>query len=320
VVGVAIVLLSACFFCIQNVIVRILFNQQTVLGLGVTGGFVPPTLENSLLLLVMRMVLVVPLMAGLAASFYPTIWKDIRQLGTSAQRRSLLHAIAGGGLMFLYLALLYLAIGLLPAGIALTLFFSYPVFTALLAWGLFGHRPSRYRWVIMGLILLGSYLTMPDASGSSGQSWLGVLFGIASGLAYALYTVNAQKSFDVIHPVPFTWISFATTLVLATLSLALGQGHAAQVASGAWGALWLGGLLSALVTFAGHVLNNLGIRSIGATSAAMIGASNPALTVVLAWVVIQESITPVQLAGVILVTVSVAMLTREHRPGVSRLD
>ncbi|ASC71940.1 putative transporter [Halomicronema hongdechloris C2206] len=312
--GVAIVLLSACFFCVQNVIVRVLFNQQVVLGIGVTGGFVPPTLENSFLLLVMRMVLVVPLMAGLAAGFYPATWKDIRQLGSSHQRRPLLQAIAGGGLMFLYLALLYVAIGLLPAGIALTLFFSYPVFTALFSWGVFGTRPSRYRWVIMGLILLGSYLTMPAASGGDSQSWLGVLFGLAAGVAYALYTVNAQKSFDVVHPFPFTWISFATTLALSTLSLSLGRGNVSQVPAAAWGPLWIGGLLSALVTFAGHVLNNLGIRGIGATAAAMIGASNPALTVVLAWVAIQEAITPVQLSGVILVTASVAMLAREHRP------
>jgi drug/metabolite transporter (DMT)-like permease len=34
------------------------------------------------------------------------------------------------------------------------------------------------------------------------------------------------------------------------------------------------GLLSAIATFVGHLLNNFGIRLIGATSASMIGASN----------------------------------------------
>jgi drug/metabolite transporter (DMT)-like permease len=60
-------------------------------------------------------------------------------------------------------------------------------------------------------------------------------------------------------------------------------------------------------------MNNFGIRLIGATSASMIGASNPALTVILAWLTIQETLKGLQLVGVVIVTLSVALLSREHR-------
>lgn len=86
--------------------------------------------------------------------------------------------------------------------------------------------------------------------------------------------------------------------------------HEAQLP---WLALWIGGLLSAIVTFAGHLMNNLGIRQIGATAASMIGASNPALTVLLAWLTIQETLNGLQLIGVAIVTLSVALLSWEHR-------
>ncbi|MBD0267343.1 MAG: transporter, partial [Cyanobacteria bacterium Co-bin8] len=152
--GFFLVLLAAFFFCFQNVIVRVLFSLQPVFGLVQTGGFVEPTLPNSFLLLVMRTVLVVPLMAVLAPALYPATWKDIRQLATVEKRRDLGFALAGGLFMFLYLALLYLAIGLIPTGIALTLFFTYPVFTALFAWKLFGSRPSALLWGVMGLIFV----------------------------------------------------------------------------------------------------------------------------------------------------------------------
>lgn len=315
-VGVLIVLLASLFFCFQNVIVRILFSQHDVLGLFETGGFVEPTLQNSFLLMLMRTLLVVPLMAALLSSLYPPAWKDIAALKQPTQRPLLVRSLTGGVLMFLYLALLYISIGLIPTGIALTLFFTYPVFTIALSWKLFGDRPSTFRWVIMGFVLLGSALTIPQTqSAISPQSWLGIVMGVASGLTYALYTVNAQKSFEAIHPAPFTWISFATTLVLSTVCLLVWPVPHRELA---WTALWIGGLLSAIVTFAGHLLNNIGIRRIGAATASMIGATNPALTVVLAWLTIQETLNAVQLLGVVVVTLSVALLGRERRSPTTR--
>ncbi len=270
-----------------------------------------PTLQNSFLLMFMRTLLVVPLMAILASRLYSSTWKDIRQLHHPEQRRVLWQSLGAGILMFLYLALLYISIGLIPAGIALTLFFTYPVFTALFSWQFFGSRPTLFRWMVMGLILLGSALTMPysGAAASSFQT-TGVIAGVASGLAYALYTVVAQKSFEGgIHPVPFTWISFATTLGLSTVSLLIWNLQDAQLA---WTALWIGGLLSAIVTFAGHLMNNYGIRLVGATAASMIGATNPALTVILAWLAIQETLSELQLLGVGVVTMSVVLLSQER--------
>ncbi|NEQ22302.1 MAG: DMT family transporter, partial [Microcoleus sp. SIO2G3] len=205
------------------------------------------------------------------------------------------------------LVLLYISIGLIPTGIALTLFFSYPVFTALFSWRLFGSRPTLFRWSVMGLILLGSSLTLPHSQTTNGFSSLGVITGITSGITYALYTVIAQKSFERIHPVPFTWISFTTTLVLSAASLMIWNVHEAQLA---WLPLWIGGLLSAIATFAGHLLNNFGIRLVGAASASMISATNPALTVILAWLTIQETLNGLQLVGVVIVTLSVALLSR----------
>ena len=258
----------------------------------------------------MRMLLVVPLMAFLAPKLYPATWKDIGQLRNLEQRMLLLQSVGCGLLMFLYLALLYISIGLIPTGIAMTLFFTYPVFTALFSWRLFGNPPTLFRWSVMGLVLLGSFLTIPHSHTTDGYSSIGVITGITSGIAYAFYTVIAQKSFETLHPVPFTWISFATTLGLSAASLLIWNVHEAQLA---WTPLWIGGLLSAIATLAGHLLNNFGIRLIGATSASMIGASNPALTVILAWLTIQETLQGLQLVGVVIATLSVALLSREHR-------
>lgn len=309
VLGFLIVLGASFFFCFQNVIVRVLFNESSILGLFNTGGFVEPTLQNSFLLLFMRTVLGVPLMAIPLSRLYGNTWDEIGQLKSPKQRRLLIHALIGGLLMFLYLALLYLSVGLIPTGIALTLFFTYPVFTALLSWKLLNSAPSRYRWIVMGVVLLGSILTIPRTSDEiSHSSWLGVALGIAAGLTYALYSVNAQKSFESMHPVPFTWISFTTAMVLSGICLLVVYKPTANLP---WTALWIGGLLSAIATSVGHLMNNVGIRAIGATSAAMIGATNPALTALLAWIAIQENLNAIQTVGILIVTLSIAALSRE---------
>lgn len=308
--GFILVLLAGIFFCFQNVIVRVLFNPYELFNLLTTGGFVEATLHNSFLLLLMRMLVGVPLMALMSPVLYRPTWKEIAQLQGRHRRQDLVLVLLGGILMFLYLALLYLSIGLIPVGIALTLFFTFPVFTALFSWCWFGARPSRFRWLIMVIILVGSTLTVPQASSAAATNWLGIGTGLAAGVTYALYTVTAQKCFERFHPFPFTWISFATTLVLSGLFVLLWSGDLSNLP---WEPLWIGGLLSAIATFAGHVLNNLGIRLIGATSASMLGAANPALTAVLAWILLQEQLNWLQVTGVILVTLCVALLGRETR-------
>lgn len=308
--GFFIVLLSSVLFCFQNVIVRILFNQQTIFGVFETGGFVTPTLQHSFLLMFMRMLLGVPLLALIATRLRASFWQDIKQLQKTEHRALLFQSLGGGVLMFLYLALLYVAIGLIPTGIALTLFFTYPIFTALFSWRWFGNRPTLFRWIITAFVLLGSFLTMPLVNNTSSSNYsVGSMAGVASGVTYALYTVVAQKSFEKLHPIPFTWISFATTLFLSAVSLLLWNLETSQIP---WFPLWIGGFLSALVTFGGHLLNNLGIRMIGATTASMIGVSNPALTVILAWLTIQELLSGLQMVGVAIVTFSVALLSMEY--------
>jgi len=309
--GFIIVLVASFCFCFQNVIVRILFNEQTILGIFPTGGFVMPNLQNSFLLMFMRMVLVVPLMASFATKLYPLTWQDIRALGNNEARPLLGRSLIGGVFMFLYLALLYISIGLIETGIALTLFFTYPIFTSLLSWRLLGIPPTKFRWMVMVVVLVGTFLTIPyTQTTSDSYNGIGIIFGIASGFAYALYTVNAQKSFEDIHPVPFTWISFATALGLSATSLLIWQGDNADLN---WTPMWVGGFFSAIVTLSGHLMFNYGIKLIGATTAATIGAVNPSMTAILAWLTIQETINGLQILGIVIVTVGILLLSQEHR-------
>ncbi|MBD2155367.1 EamA family transporter [Leptolyngbya sp. FACHB-16] len=310
-IGILTVLLAAFVLTLHNIVVRVLFSHQVFLGLFSLGGYVAPTFHNSFLLMFMRMLLVVPLMASLAPKLHPNTTKDIQKLFLPDSRKLLAQTLVCGVLMFVYISILYVAIGSIPAGIALTLFSTYPVFTALLSWRFFGDRPTLFKWGVAGIILLGTVLTIPQSSAMADGPLvaIGVVASISSGVIYAFYSVLAQKVFEKLHPVSFTWMSFAMTLLLSGLSLLVYPAHDGQLD---WTPLWIGGLLSGLFSFSGHVMHNLGIRMIGATTASMINSSSPAITTILAWAVIHETLNVVQMIGILVVTVGIVLLSSER--------
>ncbi len=324
VLGILTVLLSSFVLSFHNITVRVLFSEHLVLNLFLLGGYVKPDLQNSFLLMFMRMLLVVPLMASLTFKLYPSALKEFKELfrrdasGALHERTDvLIQAFGCGVLMFVYIASLYIAIGLIPTGIAMTLFFTYPVFTALLSWRFFGdafgglrQRPTRFRWLVMGIILVGSALTIPQSSAthSSHTIAIGISASVSAGIVYAFYCIIAQKCLEKFHPVPFTWISFASTLLLSGVSLLFWPPSIVQLD---WTPLWIGSIFSGLVSFIGHTLNNVGIRMIGATTASMIGSSSPALTALVAWVTISETLNVIQSVGIGVVTLGIALLSGE---------
>ncbi|OUL35937.1 transporter [Nostoc sp. T09] len=315
--GILTVILSSFFLSFHNVTVRVLFSEHLVLGFLLLGGYVKPDLQNSFLLMFMRMLLVVPLMASLSFKLYPSAPKEFQDLfrrdASSALRDRLdvmLPAFGCGVLMFVYITLLYIAIGLIPTGIALTLFFTYPVFTALLSWRFFGQRPTPFRWLVMGIILAGGVLTIPPSSTthSSRTIAIGICASVIAGIFNACYNVLAQKCLQKFHPVPFTWISFASTLLLSGVSLLFWPPASAQLD---WTPMWIGSIFSGLVSFIGHTFNNLGIRMVGATTASIIGASSPAMTALVAWATISESLNVIQSVGIGVVSLGIALLSGE---------
>ncbi|MBE9105721.1 DMT family transporter [Nostoc cf. edaphicum LEGE 07299] len=162
----------------------------------------------------------------------------------------------------------------------------------------------------MAIILVGSALTIPQSSAtySSHTIAIGIFASFGAGIVYAFYCIIAQKCLEKFHPVPFTWISFASTLLLSGVSLLLWPAKSGQLD---WTPLWIGSIFSGLVSFIGHTLNNVGIRMVGASTASIIGSSSPALTALVAWITIHKTLNVIQSVGIGVVTLGIALLSAE---------
>lgn len=320
-VGLVLALSSAVVLSLFNVCLRILIksrNPREIFGMFELEGVVTPGFGNSLLILLMRLIVVMALMPVLATFLYPSVWKDIRRLFQSGDRALWSKVLGSAFFLFLSQVLIYLAIGNIPAGIAITIFFIYPIVTVLGSWLLFGARPSNIGLLAIcgitaGLILAGwpSFATSAPGGGNVG---VGVTAALASGITFAGYVLLTQMAAGKLHPIPFSLVNFAAIFVFSALSLwvPLGENFAPKIDQNVWPGLIVGGIVLGVLTLFSYLLNNFAIRYAGAALASVIGTLGPALTAVFGFVVINEKLQPVAILGMAVVTFSVAAMSVER--------
>lgn len=313
-VGMILVLVSTVALSFHNVVVRIIGRESVIFGLFNLGGFIQLNLGNSILILWLRMLVVLPLMIPVAMFLYPPVWRDIRRFISSADRRPIFSVVGSGLFLFLSQILIYVAIGSIGAGPAVTILFMYPIVTVPLAWVLFGDRPTRLRWIVMATILLGVILTaLPNLSTTSNVSGGGVLTAVFAGIAFAFYLLFMQLGFKKLHPIPVSLIQFFTIFTLTSIILILPLDMGVQVEKP--GGFILGGVVLGALTLVGYLTNNFGVRFMGAARASIIASSGPVMTALLAWLIIQSPLQWIQIFGILLVTGGVTALSFERMKG-----
>ncbi|MCW6050477.1 DMT family transporter [Microcoleus sp. A2-C5] len=312
---------SAVILSLFNVCLRILIksrNPRMIFGLFELPGVVTPGFGNSLLILLMRLIVVMALMPILATFLYPNVWKDIRRLFQSGDRALWSKVLGSAFFLFLSQVLIYLAIGNIPAGIAITIFFIYPIVTVLGSWILFGARPSTIGFlaiggITLGLILAGwpSFAAPPPGGGNVG---VGVAAALASGITFAGYVLLTQMAAGKLHPIPFSLVNFAAIFVFSSLSLwvPLSENLAPQIDQNVWPGLIAGGVVLGVLTLFSYLLNNFAIRYAGAALASVIGTLGPAMTALFGFLIINEKLQPVAILGMAVVTLSVAAMSVER--------
>jgi drug/metabolite transporter (DMT)-like permease len=324
-IGFLLIVLSAVLSSIYNVAIKIIFHEGSqIFGVLEVERLLPPTLGNTLLILTLRFMVVVPLMVLLSPILHPTLWQDLENLANSARgnptaantasKRILLYSIMSGCFLFLSQVLIYTAIAQVTTGMAIALFFIYPMVSGLFSWFLFRDRPTIFRIGAIAAICCGELLVLAGSPNTGmGNTSLGSSTAILSGVAFAAYIILTRVCASKLHPVTFTLINFATMLLLSfiCLMLPLPSSWNLVVDPSKMLELVLSAFILGVLTLAGYLLNNIGISKLGASRSALIGGSIPVLTVIFAGLIIQENLDIVQILGVLLVTFGAAAFSFE---------
>jgi len=311
--GANLVLLGSVFLALQNVILRIVFVSSPIFGQGSVGGWLKPGFSNALLLLWLRTLLMTVLLVAIAPRLYPAVWTDLKRL--TQQHRLLSWSVLSGVLLAIALTLLNLSISQVETGIAIGVFFTHPAWTVLLAWWVWGDRPTRLRlWLMVGI--LGGVLltTFPPLNGNSWPLLKGGGVAIAAAGVYSAYSLTTQvclrprqseKSSPYMHPVPFSLINFLITVVFTSFGLV---GRSLQEFEATGQELFTAGLAAAAAALLAYVLLNFGVSMVGAALANLVSAVTPVLSAIFAWIFLGETLRLWQCAGVLLVAIGVGLL------------
>ncbi|MEH2390436.1 MAG: DMT family transporter, partial [Nostoc sp.] len=316
-IGFLLIVLSAVVSSLYNIAIKVIFHEGSqIFGVLEVERLLPPTLGNILLILTLRFMVVVPLMVLLSPILHPRLWQDLESLANSvrgnptsanaATKQILLFSIVSGCFLFLSQVLIYIAIAQVTTGMAIALFFVYPMVSGLLSWFLFRDRPTIFRIGAIAAICCGELLVLGASStiGTSNTS-MGSSTAVLSGVAFAAYIILTRVCASKLHPVTFTLINFATMLLLSFICLMLPFWNLVVDPSKML-ELVLSAFILGVLTLAGYLLNNVGISKLGGSRAALIGGTIPVLTVIFAGLIIQENLDFVQILGVLLVTFGAA--------------
>ena len=231
-------------------------------------------------------------------------------LALTARQRKALPLI--GVLIAIQSLCLYSAVARLPVALALLVFNSFPLMTALWARVLYRHRPERALLTAMPVILLGLVLALDVLGAASGLGaagqWreigAGVAFALGASTTFGLALVLTQHEAGGLDGRLRTFATMAMVGLLAGSAVAWRGGLALPVApAGWWGLALLTLLYGTGITILFTVLPRLGVVG---NSAVM--NVEPVFALVLAWLILDQHIAPVQVVGALVVVGAVIWL------------
>lgn len=185
----------------------------------------------------------------------------------------------------------------IPAGLATTVVYLYPVFTALIM--VFLHqRPSWQSWVSIAASLAGVVIMTGIARGGS-FDMRGIVLCAASAFSYAMYLVIVNQSRRLAN-VPANIITFYSLGIGAMLYLVLGIRSPEPILQGIdsakdWLDLFGLGLIPTMVAMLALAVST---KAIGPTKTAVLGVSEPLTAIAIGTFVFAEPFTFNIAAGV----------------------
>ena len=212
---------------------------------------------------------------------------------------------------------IYSAVARVPVALALLAFNTYPIWTAVWAWVIYGHRPDRAVLIAMPVILFGLALALDVLGAASGLGaagqWLqigvGVAFALTAAATFGMVLVLTQHEAADVDGRVRTAATLSVAGVVALVGVAAQGGfHLPQAAAGWWGLGALTFLYGTAFTIMFTVLPKLGVVG---NSAIM--NVEPVFALVLAWLILGQTIAPIQVVGALIVVGTVMTLGLRKR-------
>lgn len=217
--------------------------------------------------------------------------------------------IAQGALLTTGSLLYFYSLKYLSAGIATVIFFLYPVLVSCLAVPIYQEKiRPRLIWALL-LAIVGIIMVSGIDQDFQGISYPGVTLVLLSCLCYAMYSLIGQKAVAKTDPLAMTATFSLTAVIIITFfanrdlvfmcHLTLNQ-------------VLIGLTMAVLNTLLAVLFFLKGLKKIGAARASLISTAEPPLCLLLAFLILNETLTLWQLLGSLLVFTSMILAVKRN--------
>ena len=210
------------------------------------------------------------------------------------------------GVLFIFSSLtLYLSFHLMPAGVASTILFTYPVMTAAIMAVFFRER-IRTGTIMSILLSFAGVMLLYWSDGSGTLHIGGVALVLVSALTYALYIIVVDKSPLAMSSFKINfYVLFYCAAGMALFALLSGQPLQLPPTPRAW--LWVS-WLAVVPAIMALVMMVYAAKYIGSTPTAILGALEPTTAVLIGVLVFAEPFTLRLLCGIALILAAVTIV------------
>lgn len=261
---------------------------------------------DSISLLLFRMIFALPFYVLIATQ--KTISRPVRI------RRNDIFLIIILGVIGYYLASYFDFLGLqhITAGQERIILFVYPTIVLILSRVFLKKRINRYQFIAVLITYVGVVITFyPQIASASltGNYLIGAGFVFLSAVTYAAYLVGSQALIPRLGAARFTSYAMIIACISVILHYTLTRdfdltGYPSEV--------YVIGILMAVVsTVIPSYLVSYTIKIIGAPNFSILGSLGPVFTIALAWFVLDETFTIVQVVGAIVVIGGIFVLSKQ---------
>ncbi len=257
-------------------------------------------------LLALRMTLSLPFYLAIGA--YSV--REGRQAGRALPGGKLLLAACGTGLLGYWVAsyLDFLGLEYISAQIERLILFTYPIFVVIFGALFFGQRVTARAGVAVAISYVGLAVIFGQNAMIGGRDGLiGGGLVLACAVAFALYQLFAKNLITEIGPRLFTCVAMTAAAAGAILQFFLTHpAHDLAVSE----RVWLTALFIAIgSTVLPSFFLNAALHRISAQANATIGTLSPVATILLAYLILGETLSPVAWLGTALVMAGVGWFT-----------
>jgi drug/metabolite transporter (DMT)-like permease len=221
-----------------------------------------------------------------------------------------LGLVAGLGLLSYYGAsfLDFLALQYISAGLGRLLLFIYPTIVVMLSAVALGKRVTRREIVALALTYGGLVLVFAHSLEVEQKNfWLGAAFAFASAVCYAVYLVAGSEVIARVGSVRFTAYAMSAASAACILQFFLLRPLSALDLPAPVYAYAVG--MAVVSTVIPVFMTSEALRRVGANTVATVGSLGPVTTIALGYVGLEEIMTPLQIAGSVLVLIGVVVIS-----------